>query len=99
MLVLNLFIYSTADFTLIWNALDYPALIIPVTKVDPALDKVKPPHQFLSDEDKANHEFCEFGSTKLYINHAKHAFKITRRLSKTHQSVFRSSAERVKRKL
>ncbi|GJJ09663.1 hypothetical protein Clacol_003887 [Clathrus columnatus] len=46
----------SADFTMIWNALDYPAMVLPVVKVDATLDKVRPPHQFLSEEDKTNYE-------------------------------------------
>ncbi|KIJ25609.1 hypothetical protein M422DRAFT_55911 [Sphaerobolus stellatus SS14] len=44
---------SSADYTMMWNALDYPSLAFPVTTVDPKLDKVKPPHQFLSEDDEA----------------------------------------------
>jgi amidase len=47
-----------ADYTMIWNALDYVALTIPVTKVDQVLDVKKPPHKFLSNDDQKNYEFC-----------------------------------------
>jgi len=32
------------------------ALVIPVAKVDPELDLAKAPHQFYSEEDKANYK-------------------------------------------
>ncbi|KAI0669931.1 general amidase [Trametes maxima] len=42
-------------YTIIWNTMDYPALIIPVTKVDPEVD-VKPTREdFWSEEDKRVH--------------------------------------------
>jgi len=44
-----------ADYTTIWNCLDYPALVFPVTKVDPMLDAKQPAHEFLSEEDKKNY--------------------------------------------
>jgi len=46
----------SADYTMIWNSLDYPALNFPVTTVNPALDVPKPAHEFLSSEDKDNYE-------------------------------------------
>ena len=50
--------YSNAQYTLIWNALDYPACVFPVTQVDPVLDQPKGPHKFLSKEDKRVYELC-----------------------------------------
>jgi len=50
--------YRSADYTTVWNGLDYPGLIIPVTTVDPTLDKVKPPHKFLSPEDEEAYKLC-----------------------------------------
>lgn len=50
---------SNAGYTAVWNALDYPACVFPVTRVDPILDAPKPPHAFIDDRDKANYEFCE----------------------------------------
>lgn len=45
---------------MIWNALDYTALVIPTgLSVDPLLDAKKPAHEFFTDLDKANHEFCQ----------------------------------------
>ncbi|KAG6863531.1 hypothetical protein C0993_011189 [Termitomyces sp. T159_Od127] len=46
-------------YTMVWNVLDYPALVIPVSKVDPALDAKKPAHEFLSDMDKLIYELYE----------------------------------------
>ncbi|KAG6840840.1 hypothetical protein C0991_003787 [Blastosporella zonata] len=48
----------TAAYTLVWNVLDYPALVIPVSKVDQTLDAQRAPHDFLSDMDKLVHELC-----------------------------------------
>lgn len=46
---------------MVWNALDYPALIIPTgSYVDESLDVKKPPHQFYNDSDQANYELCKF---------------------------------------
>ncbi|KIJ25597.1 hypothetical protein M422DRAFT_193299, partial [Sphaerobolus stellatus SS14] len=50
---------SSGDYTMMWNALDYPSLALPVTTVDPELDKVKPPHQFLSEDDEAAYALYE----------------------------------------
>jgi hypothetical protein len=50
--------YSSANYTLIWNALDYPACVFPVTKVDPVLDQPKPVHDFLSEEDQKIYNLC-----------------------------------------
>jgi len=50
---------SNANYTMIWNALDYPALVIPVSKVDQMLDQKKPAHEFFSDKDKVNYELYE----------------------------------------
>lgn len=40
--------------------MDYPALVIPVSKVDQAADVKAPSHEFLSKNDKANYDFCAF---------------------------------------
>jgi amidase len=50
--------HSSAEYTLIWNALDYPACVFPVTKVDPVLDQPKPAHDFLSEQDRVVYELC-----------------------------------------
>jgi hypothetical protein len=48
-----------ADYTTVWNSLDSPALVFPVTTVDPELDPPKPAHDFLSDDDKEIYELCK----------------------------------------
>jgi hypothetical protein len=50
--------YSSAEYTLIWNTLDYPACVFPVTEVDPVLDQPKPAHLFLSNVDQMVYELC-----------------------------------------
>ena len=47
-----------AQYTTVWNVLDYPALVIPISKVDPNLDKPKPAHVFLSKADEEHYETC-----------------------------------------
>lgn len=49
------------QYTSIWNALDYPALVIPVSKVDPSVDKKRAPHVFLGQVDKDHYEICKSG--------------------------------------
>lgn len=44
---------------MLFNALDYPACVFPVTTVDPQLDRPAAPHKFLSEADKAIFELCE----------------------------------------
>ncbi|KAH8102239.1 general amidase [Cristinia sonorae] len=48
-----------ASYTSIFNALDYPSFVFPVTRVDPVKDGKKPPHQFLSPEDEANYSIYD----------------------------------------
>ncbi|KIK70773.1 hypothetical protein GYMLUDRAFT_32823 [Collybiopsis luxurians FD-317 M1] len=45
-----------ANYTMIWNLLDYSALVIPVSKVDPKLDPIKAPHVFHNEQDKTVYE-------------------------------------------
>ncbi|PPR00101.1 hypothetical protein CVT24_008959 [Panaeolus cyanescens] len=46
-----------ANYTMIWNNLDYTALIIPTgLTVDPSVDVKVPPHEFHNSADKANYE-------------------------------------------
>ncbi|KZT30413.1 general amidase [Neolentinus lepideus HHB14362 ss-1] len=42
----------SAGYTMVWNALDYPALIVPVTKVDPSVDVVEPQERFFGQGDE-----------------------------------------------
>jgi hypothetical protein len=44
---------------MVWNALDYPATVFPVTAVDPTLDAKTSPHEFYGDFDKNIYEMCE----------------------------------------
>ncbi|CCO33203.1 hypothetical protein BN14_07276 [Rhizoctonia solani AG-1 IB] len=39
-------------YTSLWNGVDYTVGILPVTFVDPAVDKPVPPHEFYSDDDR-----------------------------------------------
>ncbi|KAH9944410.1 general amidase [Epithele typhae] len=39
-------------YTIIWNTMDYPSLVFPVTKVDPALDAKPIREDFWSEDDK-----------------------------------------------
>ncbi|KAL0951472.1 hypothetical protein HGRIS_008160 [Hohenbuehelia grisea] len=50
---------KSADYTMIWNLLDYTALVVPVTKVDPSIDVKKPPHEFLNPKDKETYELYD----------------------------------------
>ncbi|QRW09433.1 amidase [Ceratobasidium sp. AG-Ba] len=43
---------SSPFYTSLWNALDYATGVVPVTFVDPTLDRPVPPHGFYSDEDR-----------------------------------------------
>jgi len=49
--------YST--YTTVWNGLDYPAAIFPVTTVDPVLDAKGSPREFYDDVDKTIHEMYD----------------------------------------
>lgn len=56
------------EYTLVWNALDYPAAIFPVTTIDPTLDAKTPPHEFYDDLDKKIYEMCEYSTRPLDDN-------------------------------
>jgi amidase len=47
------------DYTAVWNALDYPAAVFPVTTVDSILDAKAPPHDFYNDFDKDVYEMYD----------------------------------------
>ncbi|KAH9951542.1 general amidase [Amylocystis lapponica] len=49
----------TFKYTSVWNALDYSTCVFPVTKVDPAVDVKKAPHDFLSEADHYNYDFYD----------------------------------------
>jgi hypothetical protein len=42
-----------------WNALNYPAMVIPVTRVSQELDVKQPPHEFLHERDRKNYDWCK----------------------------------------
>ena len=46
-------------YTSQWNLLDYPALVFPVTKVDPDIDKFDEGYQPMNEKDAFNHRLCE----------------------------------------
>ena len=47
---------------MIWNALDYPALVIPVSRVKQTLDVKRPLQQFYSEKDRKHYESCNMPS-------------------------------------
>ncbi|KAI0825158.1 general amidase [Trametes gibbosa] len=48
-----------STYTVVWSTLNYTCCAFPVTSVDPVLDAKRPPHDFLSDNDKENYELYE----------------------------------------
>ncbi|KDQ31042.1 hypothetical protein PLEOSDRAFT_1092424 [Pleurotus ostreatus PC15] len=50
---------KNADYTMIWNLLDYTTMVIPISKVDPTFDVKKPAHEFLSDRDQINYDLYD----------------------------------------
>jgi amidase len=46
-------------YTAVWNLLDYPALIFPVTVVDPAVDVVEEGYQPMNEKDRINFAMYE----------------------------------------
>jgi amidase len=50
--------HSDVNYTCVWNGLDYPAAVFPVTTVDPAIDMKKAPHMFISEADKLLYQLC-----------------------------------------
>ena len=46
-------------YTSQWNLLDYPALVFPVSQVDPEKDQVDADYKPRNEQDKFNHELCE----------------------------------------
>ncbi|MCJ1272107.1 hypothetical protein MMC22_012014 [Lobaria immixta] len=49
-----------------WNLLDYPAVIFPVSKVDPQVDVVDEQYKPLNEKDEFNHKLCQFAVTPFY---------------------------------
>ena len=55
-------LHNTAKYwgyTSQWNLLDYPALVFPVSKVDPKVDRIEKSYRPMNDTDKDNWELCE----------------------------------------
>ncbi|KAJ7492390.1 general amidase [Mycena latifolia] len=50
---------KSAQYTMSWNLLDYPALVIPVSKVDQSLDVKQPRDEFYTAEDRENYELYD----------------------------------------
>ncbi|KAJ7675379.1 general amidase [Mycena rosella] len=50
---------KTASYTMTWNLLDYPAVVIPVSKVDQSLDMKQPREKFYTPEDQENYELYD----------------------------------------
>ncbi|KAI0651823.1 general amidase [Trametes meyenii] len=48
-----------STYTMVWSVLDYTCCAFPVTTVNPALDGKRPPHTFLSENDKENYELYD----------------------------------------
>ena len=46
-------------YTSQWNLLDYPALVFPVTKVDPNIDVWDTRYVAMNDQDQYNHSLCK----------------------------------------
>ncbi len=47
-------------YSAVWNSLNYPCCIFPVTSVDPTKDPVQPRTEYLGKEDRLNWETCEY---------------------------------------
>lgn len=45
-------------YTSQWNLLDYPALVFPVSKVDPQIDLAEQEFEFMTQQDLDNHHLC-----------------------------------------
>ena len=46
-------------YTSQWNLLDYPALVFPVTRVDPAMDLWDHEYTPINEHDHYNHNLCK----------------------------------------
>ena len=51
-------------YTTQWNLLDYPALVFPVTKVDPTKDVVEQDYRPMNEKDEYNHQLWKSGPEK-----------------------------------
>jgi Asp-tRNA(Asn)/Glu-tRNA(Gln) amidotransferase A subunit family amidase len=52
-------------YTSQWNLLDYPALVFPVTKVDPEVDVVEEGYQPRNEKDRYNFDLCKWASCPM----------------------------------
>ncbi|QRV80632.1 amidase [Ceratobasidium sp. AG-Ba] len=67
---------SSPFYTSLWNALDYATGVVPVTFVDPTLDRPVPPHGFYSDEDRDIYNMCKFSLLSMRIMLSSHSLPI-----------------------
>ena len=95
----GLFIHRNADYTTVWNSLDYPALVFPVTAVDPVLDPPKPAHNFLSEEDREIYRLCRKFSSFSWRAVANDGLQILQVHLRMHLSHSKWLAEHKKRRL
>lgn len=51
-------------YTTQWNVLDYPALVFPVTKVDPTVDVVDQGYKPMNEKDEYNYHLWKYGPDK-----------------------------------
>lgn len=51
-------------YTAQWNILDYPALVFPVTKADPAVDTIREEYRPMNEKDAYNHDLWQSGPEK-----------------------------------
>lgn len=49
-------------YTSQWNLLDYPALVFPVSRVDPQVDVVDDHYKALNEKDEFNYKLCQYNS-------------------------------------
>ncbi|KLO20289.1 general amidase [Schizopora paradoxa] len=49
----------SANYTMVFNSLDYACCVFPVSKVDPSIDVRRPAHSFYNEFDKTNYEFYD----------------------------------------
>lgn len=54
-------------YTSQWNLLDYPALVFPVSKVDPQIDVIVEGYEPMNDVDRENWDLCEFGVWRVSV--------------------------------
>ena len=55
-----------------WNLLDYPAIVFPVTKVDPRVDVQNEWYLPINEQDRENYHLCEWPILLLFPAHIVH---------------------------